>query len=80
MDESTASARMNQYERGRHTPELKALKLIADELNVPLSYFFCEDELSAELVTNLNKLPEDEKWKVLELTKSLLARIGDDTE
>ena len=80
MDESTASARMNQYERGRHTPELKTLKLIADELNVPLSYFFCEDELSAELVTNLNKLPEDEKWKVLELTKSLLARIGDDTE
>ncbi|AUW04390.1 hypothetical protein C1N51_12070 [Vibrio campbellii] len=32
MDESTASARMNQYERGRHTPELKTLKLIADEL------------------------------------------------
>ncbi|EKO3839625.1 helix-turn-helix transcriptional regulator, partial [Vibrio harveyi] len=72
MDESTASARMNQYERGRHTPELKTLKLIADELGVPLSYFFCEDELSAELVTNLNKLSEDEKLKVLEFSIKLL--------
>ncbi len=80
MDESTASARMNQYERGRHTPELKTLKLIADELGVPLSYFFCEDELSAELVTNLNKLSEDEKLKVLEFSIKLLANFEDGSD
>lgn len=72
MDESSASARMNQYEKGKHTPDVKTLKLIAEELDVPLHYFFCEDSLSAELAMNLNKLTESDKRKVLELTSQLL--------
>ena len=78
MDESSASARMNQYEKGRHTPDVKTLKLIADELGVPLSYFFCEDEVSAELVVNLNKLSQSDKQKVLELTAQLLEKSEED--
>ena len=78
MDESSASARMNQYEKGRHTPDVKTLKLIADELGVPLSYFFCEDEVSAELVVNLNKLSLSDKQKVLELTAQLLEKSEED--
>lgn len=72
MDESSASARMNQYEKGKHTPDVKTLKLIAEELGVPLQYFFCEDPLSAELAINLNKLSESDKQKVLALTAQLL--------
>ncbi len=49
MDEGSASPRMNQYEKGKHTPDVRTLKLIADELKVPLNYFFCEDPESAEL-------------------------------
>ncbi|MBD1575912.1 helix-turn-helix transcriptional regulator [Vibrio sp. S11_S32] len=49
MDESSASPRMNQYEKGKHTPDIQTLKLLADELGVPLSYFFCEDESAAKL-------------------------------
>ncbi|EJF7264432.1 helix-turn-helix transcriptional regulator [Vibrio parahaemolyticus] len=78
MDESSASARMNQYEKGRHTPDVKTLKLIADELGVPLSYFFCEDEVSAELAVNLNKLSQSDKQKVLELTAQLLEKSEED--
>ncbi|HGY6085668.1 TPA: helix-turn-helix domain-containing protein, partial [Escherichia coli] len=47
MDEGSASGRMNHYEKGRHLPDIDMLKKIATELGVPLSYFFCEDELSA---------------------------------
>lgn len=72
MDESSASPRMNQYEKGKHTPDVQTLKLIADELGVPLSYFFCEDEISAELVCLISKMSKDEKKQlVLEISKHL---------
>ncbi|WP_318494420.1 helix-turn-helix domain-containing protein [Photobacterium leiognathi] len=65
MDESSASARMNQYERGKHTPDVQTLKLIADELGVPLNYFFCEDESSAELACIVSQMTESEKKKLI---------------
>ncbi len=72
MDESSASPRMNQYEKGKHTPDISTLKAIADELGVPLSYFFCEDEVSAELAVTLSKLSKSDKLRVLGITFELL--------
>ncbi|MGL6313199.1 helix-turn-helix domain-containing protein [Vibrio sp. WXL103] len=79
MDESSASPRMNQYEKGKHTPDIGTLKALADELGVPLSYFFCEDEVSAELVVNLNKLSSADKQKVLEITARLIDESSEDS-
>ena len=59
MDESSASGRMNHYEKGRHVPDVETLRKIAAELNVPLNYFFCEDELTAELACLISKLDDD---------------------
>lgn len=66
MDESSASPRMNQYEKGRHAPDIRTLKLIADELEVPLNYFFCEDEVSAKLAIVIDQLPTERKKALLE--------------
>ncbi|ANQ29350.1 transcriptional regulator [Vibrio natriegens] len=74
MDESSASPRMNQYEKGKHTPDLSTLKALADELGVPLSYFFCEDKISAELAVNLNRLSKSDKQKILEMTARLIEK------
>lgn len=71
MDESSASPRMNQYEKGKHTPDVQTLKLLADELGVPLSYFFCEDESTAELACIVSQMTESERK---ELISSLLAK------
>ncbi|UYI46371.1 helix-turn-helix domain-containing protein [Vibrio natriegens] len=79
MDESSASPRMNQYEKGKHTPDIGTLKALADELDVPLSYFFCEDEISAELAMNLNKLSETDKQKVLVMTARLINESSEDS-
>jgi transcriptional regulator with XRE-family HTH domain len=79
MDESSASPRMNQYEKGKHTPDIGTLKALADELGVPLSYFFCEDKISAELAMNLNKLSETDKQKVLEMTARLIDESSQDS-
>ncbi|GGK49505.1 helix-turn-helix domain-containing protein [Aliivibrio fischeri] len=65
MDESSASPRMNQYEKGKHTPDIQTLKLIADELGVPLNYFFCEDESAAELACLISQMTESERKKLI---------------
>lgn len=38
IDEATASARMNQYERGVHTPDFELVCRLAVVLNIPASY------------------------------------------
>jgi transcriptional regulator with XRE-family HTH domain len=65
MDESSASPRMNQYEKGKHTPDVQTLKAIAGELGVPLNYFFCEDESSAELACMISQMTESERKKLI---------------
>lgn len=71
MDESSASGRMNHYEKGRHVPDIQTLKKMADELNVPLNYFFCEDAQSAELAILVASLTVEQKTNLIDaLTRS----------
>ena len=71
MEPGSASGRMNHYEKGRHTPDYTTLKRIAEELDVPVAYFFSEDEISAELICLIAKLRDKEKLKLIqELTHS----------
>lgn len=65
MDEGSASGRMNHYEKGRHIPDIDMLKKLAIVLGVPLCYFFCEDELSAELVCLFDNLDEPSKLSLI---------------
>ena len=66
MDTSSASSRMNHYEKDRHTPDIGTLQRMADELNVPLNYFFCDTETSAELACLIGKLTEEQKLKLID--------------
>lgn len=66
MDESSASGRMNHYEKGRHVPDIQTLKKMADELKVPLNYFFCEDSQSAELAILIAALTAEQKTQLIE--------------
>lgn len=61
MEPSSASGRMNHYEKGRHVPDIGTLERMAEELDVPLNYFFCRNELSAELACIIDKLSDEEK-------------------
>lgn len=71
MDESSASGRMNHYEKGRHTPDISTLKKMADALGVPLNYFFCEDESSADLAIAISKLSIEKRNMLLEYITSI---------
>ncbi|CAK2470275.1 XRE family transcriptional regulator [Vibrio crassostreae] len=71
MEESSASGRMNHYERGRHTPDISTLQKMADALGVPLNYFFCEDDTSAELATEIAKLTIEQKNQVIDFINNI---------
>ena len=70
MEPGTASARMNHYEKGKHTPDYATLKAMADELGVPVAYFFCESESTAELLCLLEKMTEEEKAALVKQIKT----------
>ena len=57
IDEMSASARMNQYERGKHAPDWLTVQRIAAVLQVPMVYFYEEDDATAELLLAFYALP-----------------------
>jgi transcriptional regulator with XRE-family HTH domain len=65
MDPNTASARMNQYEKGKHAPDFLTMKRIAKELDVPVAYFYCEEDVLAELICVLGKLSSTDQKELL---------------
>ena len=65
MDPSSASSRMNHYEKERHTPDVQTLQRMADELGVPLNYFFCDSVESAELACLINRLSTEGKLSLI---------------
>lgn len=69
MEQSSASGRMNHYEKGRHIPDISTLRRMAEELDVPLHYFFCEDDVSAELVCAVDKLSNEDKLDLIDALK-----------
>ncbi|MHA2938398.1 helix-turn-helix domain-containing protein [Vibrio sp. RC27] len=69
MDEGSASGRMNHYEKGRHVPDVDTLRKLANELDVPLNYFFCEDDQSAELAVLIANLSNDDKKSLIDKLK-----------
>tara|TARA_B100001059_G_scaffold93153_1_gene92379 strand:- start:120510 stop:120827 length:318 start_codon:yes stop_codon:yes gene_type:complete len=62
---TVASSRMNQYEKGKRVPDFGTLEKIAEELGVPVAYFFCSSDKMAELVKLFVDMPESEQEKLL---------------
>ena len=50
LDEGCSSARMSRYENGVHEPPFPTIESIAGFLNVPVAYFFCDDDRLAEIM------------------------------
>ncbi|WP_133126812.1 helix-turn-helix domain-containing protein [Legionella nagasakiensis] len=61
MDEFSASARMNHYELGRHSPDYSMLSRIALVLNLPVAYFYAESDQLAEVISAFSQLSMKDK-------------------
>lgn len=71
IDESSASARMNQYERGKHVPDFLMASKIAEILDLPTAYFYTENELLAEIIQVCHTLNNEQKLEVLRFIEGL---------
>ena len=65
MDEFSASARMNQYERGVHVPDFGTLERLARVLGVPVPYFYARDDVLAELILRVGVMPGARRRRLL---------------
>lgn len=71
IEEMSASARMNQYERGVHTPNYLMMEKFAEVLGVPVEYLYAKEDSMAELLLKLHGLDHDGMAKVLELIEEV---------
>ena len=61
-----ASSRMNQYEQGKRVPNFQTLEKMAEQLGVPVAYFFCTSDNMAEMVKAFGNMSEAEQAQLLE--------------
>lgn len=52
LDESSASPRISRYENGLNQPKLGMQQLLADVLELPLTYFYTEDDAAARRIAD----------------------------
>lgn len=71
IDEMSASARMNQYERGKHAPDFGTISRIAAALNVPTAYFYAQEDEVAELLVRFHRLSPTDQAKVIAFSNGL---------
>lgn len=69
IDEFSASARVNQYERGKHTPDYSMVEKFAQTLDVPTEFFYARDERMAEALLLLHHLTERQKTQAISFMK-----------
>lgn len=78
IDEFSASARMNHYEIGRHTPDYLTLRRIAFVLDLPGAYFYAESDELAEMIKLFSKLMKDEQKQILNQLRELRQQDGEE--
>lgn len=71
IDEASASARINQYERGKHVPDFSTARNLAKVLCVPAAYFYADDDNLAELIVTYGKLKPTEKRELISVAAIL---------
>jgi transcriptional regulator with XRE-family HTH domain len=70
MDKFSASARISQYEHGKHMPDLQTLTRLANVLRMPVPYFYCDDPELAELIARFSELSKAQRRRALRLLET----------
>ena len=71
IDEYSASARVNQYEKGKHHPDFGTAARLASVLRVPTAYFYAEEDAMADLVARYYLLSAKRKKELLDFVAHL---------
>ncbi|WP_148715757.1 helix-turn-helix domain-containing protein [Chitinolyticbacter meiyuanensis] len=75
VDEFSASARINQYERSKHEPDFQMATHLAAALNAPVSYLYEPDDELADLILMLHRLDRDTRQQLINGLSSRLPPV-----
>lgn len=70
IDEFVASTRINRYEKGVHEVDIGTAQKLADVLDIPLAYFYAQDDQLAHVVKHFHKLPKLLREEILHVIKT----------
>ena len=74
IDEFSASPRINQYERGKHTPDFSTVERLAKVLKLPTPFFYCREDDLASMICAWGKLPSARRRKLIKTLASDLPK------
>jgi len=66
IDEMSSSARMNQYEKGKHEPDFSMVERIARVLNMPTAFFYAESDDEAKLLRRFHRLSAQARAELMQ--------------
>lgn len=66
IDEFSASPRVNQYERGKHVPDLATAERLATVLGIPAAYLYAREDDLAEAILLFGQIPPHKKQQALD--------------
>lgn len=70
IDEFSASARISQYETGKHIPQYAIARNLAKALRVPVEYLYAGDDRTAEMLLLWGRLTGTQRTAVLDDLKN----------
>ncbi len=65
IDAFSASPRINQYEKGKHTPDFATAQRLAAVLGIPTPFLYAEDETLADIILAISHMGMKDRRKVL---------------
>jgi len=78
IDEYSASARVNQYERGKHSPDFSTVRNLARVLGAPAAYFYAEDDSLAELILIFGRLNAQDRKRLAAFAQTMESAAKED--
>ena len=72
VDEASASARVNQWERGKHEPGLEMIETLAKVLDVPSSFFLTQDDSVANLLLSIHRMKPPQQREFIKVVEKFL--------
>lgn len=71
MDESVASTRINQYERGVHFPGYSVVARLAKAVDVPTPFLYADDDQLAAWILAFPKTPASNRRTIIDKAGAL---------
>lgn len=72
IDESCSRTRISRYETGKSEPALAISQLMAKALQVPMGYFYCDDDLEAEALLIIHAVNLEQKRRIVETLRGCI--------